>query len=96
MKMLMIVCPEGREEEVRRLIARHDVHAYSELRDIAGEGETGLHMGTRVFPGSSAIIFTVVPTEKKGELLAALREFGKTLYASEGLRAFVLPVEEMI
>ena len=94
--MLMIVCPEGREEEVRRLIARHEVHAYSEVRDVAGEGQTGLHMGNRVFPGSSAIIFTVVPAEKKQELLAALREYAKSLYPSEGMRTFVLPVEEMV
>ena len=41
MKMLMIVCPENRREEVRALIAQHDVHSYSEIPNVLGEGKTG-------------------------------------------------------
>ncbi|OQW96469.1 MAG: hypothetical protein BWK77_04555 [Verrucomicrobia bacterium A1] len=96
MKMLILIGPEGRERDLRDLIARHSVHAYSEFRNVTGEGSTGRHLGTSVFPGRSAVIFTVVPAEKMVELKAALAEFRKTLYADEGLRAFVLPVEEML
>ena len=31
MKMLMIICPENRQQEVRELIAKHNVHSYSEI-----------------------------------------------------------------
>ena len=30
MKMLLIICPTNRQEEIRRLIGQHEVHAYSE------------------------------------------------------------------
>ncbi len=38
MKMLMIICPEERQEEVRALIGKHDVHSYSEIANVLGEG----------------------------------------------------------
>jgi hypothetical protein len=96
MKMLILIGPEGREADLRELVARHSVHAYSEFRNVTGEGETGRHLGTSVFPGRSVVIFTVVPAERIADLTAALAEFRKGLYAEEGVRAFVLPVEEML
>ena len=96
MKMLMVICPENRQGEIRTLIAKHDVHAYSEVRDIIGAGATGPHLDNRTWPGKSVLVFSVIPDEKKAELLAAIRDCAKTLFPSEGLRAFVLPVEEMV
>jgi hypothetical protein len=96
MKMLMVICPEGREAEIRELIAKHDVHAYSELTPVTGEGKTGKKFGTHVFPERSALIFTVIAAAKMGELVVALKEFRSTLYPDEGIKAFVLPVESVL
>lgn len=96
MKMILIICPSRRQEEVRELVARHGVHAYSEIADILGEGERGKHLGTVVWPGVSVLIFTVIDEERKDELLSALSGYREQLYPDEGLRAFVLPVEEML
>ena len=96
MKMVMVIAPESEHEAVRALIGRHDVHAYTELSEVVGAGATGRHFGTRVWPGKSILIFTVVPDAKRGELLSALKEFAKTLMPAEGMRVFVLPVEEML
>ena len=93
MKMLMIVCPENRQQEVRELIAQHDVHSYSEIPNVLGEGKTGKHLGTHVFPGKSVLVFTVVASSKKDELVQALKEYHESLLAGEGLRVFALPVE---
>ena len=95
MKMLMIVCPENRQEEVRALIAKHNVHSYSEIPNVLGEGKTGKHLGTHVFPGKSVLVFTVVAASKKEELVAALKEDHDSLLAGEGLRVFALPVESI-
>jgi nitrogen regulatory protein PII len=94
MKMLMIVCPESNVEEIRNLISQFDIHAYSELHDVTGEGEKGKKLGTRVWPGKSVIVFMVLPEDKKEEMLAAVRECRRNLMPEEGLHAFVLPVEE--
>ncbi len=96
MKMIMIICPDARREEIRGVIEKHNVHSYSELRDVTGEGATGKHMGTRVWPGKSTLIFTVLPDEKKDELMTALQACARELFPGEGLRAFVLPVEETL
>ena len=95
MKMLMIVCPETRQEEVRALIAKHDVHSYSEIPRVLGEGKTGKHLGTHVFPGQSVLIFTVVSAGKKDELVSALKDYQTGLFEGEGLRVFALPVESI-
>jgi hypothetical protein len=96
MKMLLIICPDFRRSEIRTLITKHDVHAYSELMDVTGEGVTGKRMGTRVWPEKSILIFTVVPEDKKDALLSGLKDFTTRLYPGEGLRAFVLPVAEAV
>ena len=71
MKMLMIVCPENRQEEVRAIIAKHEVRGYSEIQNVLGEGATGKHLGTHVWPGKSVLVFTVVAAAKKDELVQA-------------------------
>ena len=96
MKMLLVICPDFRRSDVRGLIAKHDVHAYSELQEVTGEGVTGKRLGTRVWPEKSILIFTVVPDDKKDALLSALKHCATQLYPGEGLRAFVLPVEEAV
>jgi len=96
MRMLMIICPQDRETDVRRLIAQHDVHAYSEISSVIGEGATGKKFGTHTFPQTSTLIFTIVPPEKDAELEKALREFASGLYPSEGLRVFALQAEPVI
>ncbi len=96
MKMLMIVCPENRQEEVRAIIAKHDVRGYSEIQNVLGEGATGKHLGTHVFPGKSALVFTVVAASKKEELVQALKEYNEGLFEGEGLRVFALPVESLL
>ncbi|HAL91626.1 MAG TPA: hypothetical protein DCM68_01210 [Verrucomicrobia bacterium] len=93
MKMLMIICPETRQQEVRAIIAKHDVRGYSEIQNVLGEGTTGKHLGTHLWPGKSVLIFTVVASAKKDELVQALKEYNESLLAGEGLRVFALPVE---
>ena len=96
MKMLLIVCPKARQDEVTQLIERHGVHAYSEIPEIIGAGKTGKKLGTHTFPEKSSLVFTVVSEEKEQELVAALKHCATTLYPDEGMRAFVLPIESVI
>ena len=96
MKMLMIICPETRQQEVRDLIAKHNVHSYSEFPNVLGEGKTGKKMDTQIWPEKSIMIFTVVEESKSKELLSVLRDFQKQLYKEEGFRVFALPAESVI
>lgn len=96
MKMVMIICPASREEEITALIAEHDIHAYSVIRDVVGAGKTGIKMGTHIWPGKSILIFAAVESMKSEELSAALKRCEQDLLPGEGFRAFIMPVESMI
>lgn len=96
MKMFMAVAPETRKDELRKLMAAHGIHAYSEMAGVTGEGVAGRHFGTPTWPGKSFLVFAVVPDAKVIEMTSALKDFVKRLYPDEGARAFVLPVEEII
>lgn len=96
MKLVMILCPDYRQVELRELISKHDIHAYTELKDVTGEGLTGKKFGSRLWPEKSIIVFTVISDDKKDELLADLRNCSESLFAAEGMRVFVIPVEKAI
>ncbi|MEI6970723.1 MAG: PG0541 family transporter-associated protein [bacterium] len=96
MKLLMVICPEGRRDQVVAMVEKHGVHSFTELPQVAGEGITGKHLGTQAWPGKSVLLFTVVTDEKKEELVTALRECQRKLFPGEGMKAFVLPAEEAI
>lgn len=96
MKLLMIICPENRRDDIVDMVEKHGVHSFTELPQVKGEGVTGKHLGTRVWPDKSVLMFTVVSDEKKDELVAALKECRKNLFPGEGMKAFVLPAEEAI
>jgi nitrogen regulatory protein PII len=96
MKMVIVICPESREQEVSNLIAKHDVKSFSLIKDITGSGRMGKRLDTPVWPGKSILIFTVVDDSKSNELKETLKECAHNLYPGEGMRAFVLPIEDMI
>jgi len=96
MKLLMIICPEERRDDVMNLVETHGVHSFTALPSAIGEGVTGKHLGTHVWPGKVLLLFTVVRDEKKDELVAALDECRRRLFPAEGMKVFVLPAEEAI
>ena len=96
MKMLLIRCSSSKLEEVRELIDKHEVEGYSEIPDIRGAGETGKHMGTRAWPGTSCMIFAAVRSEKAEELIGAMESLCRSCARDEGVRMMVLPIERMI
>jgi len=96
MKLLMVICPEDRRDLITTLVEEHGVHSFTELPQVIGEGVTGKHLGTHIWPGKSVLVFTVVTDEKKDELVIALKECQKNLFPGEGMKAFVLPAEEAL
>ena len=94
MKMLLIIGPRARHAELITLIEVAGVHAYTELTQVTGEGLTGKKLGTPEWPDRSTLLFSIVSDERVSALKASLKEIKTVLYPEEGLRAFVLPVEE--
>lgn len=75
MKLLMIIVDESKKEELEVLLNRVGVVGYTEIPRVVGVGTTGPRLGSRAFPKTSALIFTVLSEATLETLLATLREF---------------------
>jgi len=64
MKMLMIIVESSCKEELEVLLNKNEVVGYTEVSQVHGVGESGPRLGSRAFPKTSSIVFTVVPKEK--------------------------------
>ena len=96
MKMLMIICPGNRREDVHNVLHQHGVQGFSEMDGIKGEGKTGKHFGTHTWPLESVMLLAVVQDDKAQALVAAMKECSSRLFPEEGMRVFVMSVEEAI
>lgn len=94
--MLMVVCSGESLDRMRRIFEEHGVHGYTEIPDARGAGETGLHLGTRAFPGGSSVIFTVMNDDAVAPLATALRELSGRCEPAEGLAAFMMDAERLV
>ena len=55
MKLLMVICPEARRDQVMAMVEKHGVRSFTELPQVLGEGITGKRLGTHVWPGKSVL-----------------------------------------
>jgi hypothetical protein len=68
----MIIVESGHKGKVEAALTEHRVHGYTEIPTVYGTGRTGMRLGSRAFPETSSIIFTVVDEAKVDELLSAI------------------------
>ena len=74
MKMLLLIVDGARREELEVALEEAGVGGYTELPHAAGLGTTGPRLGSRAFPGTSAVIFTLVADEAVAPLRDRLRQ----------------------
>ena len=72
MQMLMIIVQSDHKERLEAALSERHVLGYTEIPTVYGMGKTGPRLGSRAFPESSSIIFTVVEDGKVDELLGAI------------------------
>jgi len=59
-KLVMMIVDEEKKEELEVFLNRAGVVGYTEIPRAIGMGTTGPRLGSRAFPKTSAVIFTVV------------------------------------
>lgn len=94
MKMLMIVVDSGHREELEVVLEQSGVVGYTEIPQAAGHGTTGPRLGSRAFPRTSAVIFSVLSTEALAALTARIRDFCDA--CGERLKMVAWDVEEVM
>ena len=95
-RLLMILCSGGQIDGIRALMEKQGIRGYTEIPQVLGAGLTGRHLGTRAFPGSGSMIFTVVGPAKAEELGSALARLAASCPPGEGVKAFELDVREVV
>ena len=94
MQMLMIIVESRHKEKLEAALSERRVMGYTEIPTVYGSGRTGMRLGSRAFPETSSIIFTVVEKGKVDELLAAID--GSCADCREAMRMIVWSVDRMI
>jgi len=93
-KLLMLIVDGDKKEEVEVLLGRAGVTGYTEIPGAVGKGATGLKLGSRAFPKTSAVIFTIVDDPGLAELTRQVKAFCAD--CGERLKIVVWGVEEVL
>ncbi|MFA5362170.1 MAG: PG0541 family transporter-associated protein [Candidatus Omnitrophota bacterium] len=95
MKMVMIVYNEAIDDEVMGALTASGIENFTKWQRVLGQGKiSGPHLDSSVWPGVNNVCMTVVEDGKVKPLLEQVKGLRKHL-GKEGVKAFVLPVEEV-
>ena len=95
MKMIFIMYNIAINDEVMEIMKKAGIENYTRWERVTGVGKIrGLHMGTHVWPAVNSVLAVAVEDDKKDKLIEQIKEARKKL-GKEGIKAFVLPLEEM-
>ena len=95
MKLIIICYNVAIHQEVMEVLKEIGVKSYTRFERAQGVGDlAGPHLGTNVWPAVNSVMIIALEDEKKDKLIEKIRELRKNL-GKEGVKAFVLPVEEI-
>jgi len=97
----MIVFRESLEEDIRGLLSKNQVEAFTEMVDVVGKGEAGAAFHSLSWPGLNNMILVALPEVQADRVVAALKKFhDQTVQSERGakipMRVFTLPCELVV
>ncbi len=95
LKMVMLVYNEALDDEVMEVLQGCSMKNYTKATAVYGRGTTsGTHLGNDIWPGRNNILYVACEEKQARQILSCVRELRKRL-GQEGLKAFLLPIEEL-
>ena len=95
MKMVMIVYNEALDNEVMEILGYCAMKNYTKITGVFGCGiSSGTHSGTDIWPGRNNLLYVACEEKESKKIIASVKEIRKSLGA-EGIKAFLMPLEEM-
>lgn len=92
--MVMITYNEAIDLEVMEVLNSCGVKNYTKVTAVFGKGETsGTHLGNDIWPGRNNILYVACDERQAKQAISCIKELRKKL-GQEGVKAFVLPIEE--
>jgi len=94
-KMVMVTYNEAIDAEVMEVLTNCGLQNYTKVMGTFGRGSTsGTHLGNDIWPGRNNILYIACEEKEAKQILSCIKELRKKL-GEEGIKAFVLPVEEI-
>ncbi len=95
MKMVMITYNEAVDAEVMEALDGCGIKNYSKIVASYGKGTlSGTHLGDDIWPGRNNMLYVACEDHKAKELFSAVKKLREAL-GKEGVKAFILPLEEV-
>lgn len=95
MKMVLIIYNEAIDDEVAEVLENCGLKYYTKWQRVLGRGELSQpHLATNVWPGQNNVLAVVCQDDEAKTLLSCVKDLRKTL-SKEGIKAFLLPIEEV-
>lgn len=95
MKMVMIVYNEALDNEVMEILKDCALKSYTKITEVFGCGiSSGTHLGTDIWPGRNNILYVACEEKESKQIITSVKEIRKSL-GIEGIKAFLIPLEEM-
>ena len=94
MKLLLMVYSGPSPQHIAALLDAHAAGGYTEVGNAHGSGATGRMLGTRAWPGTSAVFLSAVQDQQAAVLRSALLEYRSRAADGEHLHVMTLPVED--
>ncbi len=95
MRMVMIAYNEAIDEEVMEALEHCALRNYTKIIGVFGRGtQSGTHLGNDIWPGRNSLLYVACDEKQAQQIVACAKELRQKL-GHEGIKAFVLPVEEM-
>ncbi len=93
--MVLIAYNEAVDEEVMEVLEAAGALGYTKWTKTLGKGNaSGPHLLTHVWPKANNVLAVAADDATAESLLAGVRKLRETL-AAEGVKAFVLPLDEV-
>ena len=95
MKMVLIIYNEAIDDEVMGTLETCCIDSFTKWQKVLGKGKISQpHLGSSIWPGANNVCMAAVEDSKVVPILAQVKSLRKTL-GKEGIKAFVLPLEEV-
>lgn len=96
MKMILVVYNEAIDEEVLSSLEPAGMESFTKWQRVLGKGrQSEPHLNTSVWPGVNNVCMAVTDDKNVPGILNKIKELRLRL-GKEGIKAFVLPVEESV
>lgn len=96
MKLVIIAYNEALDEEILEALTASGLENFTRWKKVEGKGtKSGYHLGNHIWPGFVNVLMVGCNDENATALVEEIKKL-KTKFAHEGVKAFVLPIDEAI